>query len=1380
MNPIRNLLLAMVFVSCGIFTALGAPDTPAPLILAGQSIGVDSTDFGDAVALGENYILVHQRTQNGTVYVYAKNDGAYLGAIQAPDRSYDTPAFGWSIGETGKYIFVGSPFTFRVGAHDGTGYIFKRGQSGAFEMTNFWSENPSQWAAYFGITGGLFGDLLISAQGSNTGWNSKGMLFFYAFDAKTGAKSLIKSVVENISGIAPYRVAEGGGKVACFYGASPKGEVRLFNIVRDANGVPSGIDLSQTIPAESGAGVVAVSEKYLAVGSMDQTLEVGGVAYANSGQVNVYRNQGGTYVLMGTLRIPNPSPEARFGCSLALLGDRLFVGARGVEPTEQYARGAVFTYDLNALGDPVAVQRADKTPGNGGELFGSSLAVRGGKMVVGTTGSLDQSTQGSVYVFSGPAYEESTPFNPLSDSSLLAYYPFAGDFKDKTLKAPDAIARNNVVFETDEKFAQVTKVVGAGWGGSQGGHIEIPKPQLKTENLFTASFWLREDAMSDSAGESYLAAGAGRGNRMLVGHLWGTGYNTEGGSKTVPPDSITGKWHHYTYVSSVQSGTLYVDGETCLSVPLTGTPDGNWFIGRHWWNNGYEDSTRLIGAVSKFRIYDRALSSEEVALLYRADLPSGAVMVSPNITTQPQAVSVSVGAAASFGVNVTGTNPLTYQWRKDGLNILGGTSATFSLLSAQLTDAGSYSVLVSNAAGSVTSDRAKLIVNSGSSNLAVLNQMSVRADIDIQSVLQISPLGVRWENQSWGNRPGTLDGSGYVPTTINGSDWYTVWPDNNTRSVGYSSYADFKFGFFNTPVTVQVLDSRMGNSFATIEQQPSLLNNYTLRVSLLDDRFGGSAWGSIRINSVAPVDPVSITGQPTPMTVTAGSLVSFSVSATGGGSLSYQWRKDGANIQGGTSATYSIPSAQPADGGIYSVLVKNEAGSLTSLDAKLTVLSPIKMTWNDFAGTYEGLLEDISGSPAEDGAAYRGAFTFTLTKTGAVSGRLSYNEAIELGGPQRRVYSPVTRSFSGFLSTSVESPLEYRKVIKFGSGSGRQTLTVSVSFDPWRPLVTVSVKDFVSPGDGGDAWESQALACERIVSKLPAANGTDDGGLDFSRVAGNYTLFTRPADSFAEEASSAYFLLRVTQAGKVLWMSRIKGSVGSGSAGLRMTLSGMEAAFYEGHAASFSKSLKTLSLIGNLNFIWDAATSSWGARFGSPILPDKLEKQFSCVSRIGGKLVFTENDPSNASGVSLLDYSREEGIRWEAAATLLKEQGFLRKSSGPLVLRISAAVPSIAGDSNLTHYDWTVSVSATGKVSTTPQVNGDGLLSPKLSLALDKQRGELTGSFVTNSADKAIRCNLYGCFVTSKESDSLRASGWLELGGFSTLPPGEWEINTDQ
>lgn len=84
----------------------------------------------------------------------------------------------------------------------------------------------------------------------------------------------------------------------------------------------------------------------------------------------------------------------------------------------------------------------------------------------------------------------------------------------------------------------------------------------------------------------------------------------------------------------------------------------------------------------------------------------------------------------------------------------------------------------------------------------------------------------------------------------------------------------------------------------------------------------------------------AITTQPQSLSVPQGQTATFSIVATANPAPTYQWRKNAVNITGATAASYSIANVQPADSGLYSVVVTNTAGSATSSNAKLTVAKP--------------------------------------------------------------------------------------------------------------------------------------------------------------------------------------------------------------------------------------------------------------------------------------------------------------------------------------------------------------------------------------------------------------------------------------------------------
>jgi hypothetical protein len=94
--------------------------------------------------------------------------------------------------------------------------------------------------------------------------------------------------------------------------------------------------------------------------------------------------------------------------------------------------------------------------------------------------------------------------------------------------------------------------------------------------------------------------------------------------------------------------------------------------------------------------------------------------VAPYITTQPANQTVTAGQTATFSVAATGTPPLTYRWQKNGADITGATSSSYSTPVTTAADDGEmFRVMVSNTAGNVTSNSAMLTVNAGTANSSV-------------------------------------------------------------------------------------------------------------------------------------------------------------------------------------------------------------------------------------------------------------------------------------------------------------------------------------------------------------------------------------------------------------------------------------------------------------------------------------------------------------------------------------------------------------------------------------------------------------------------------------------------------------------------------------
>jgi glucose/arabinose dehydrogenase len=123
-----------------------------------------------------------------------------------------------------------------------------------------------------------------------------------------------------------------------------------------------------------------------------------------------------------------------------------------------------------------------------------------------------------------------------------------------------------------------------------------------------------------------------------------------------------------------------------------------------------------------------------------------------------------------------------------------------------------------------------------------------------------------------------------------------------------------------------------------------------------------------RVQFTASTAP-SISSHPANVTVAAGQAASFSVTASGTAPLQYQWQRNGVNIAGANSPTYTLTTTAADNGAMFRALVSNGAGSVISNSATLTVLSNGAPT------------ATITG-PA-NGTTYRGGQTFTFSGTGS-------------------------------------------------------------------------------------------------------------------------------------------------------------------------------------------------------------------------------------------------------------------------------------------------------------------------------------------------------------------------------------------------------------
>jgi hypothetical protein len=345
--------------------------------------------------------------------------------------------------------------------------------------------------------------------------------------------------------------------------------------------------------------------------------------------------------------------------------------------------------------------------------------------------------------------------------------------------------------------------------------------------------------------------------------------------------------------------------------------------------------------------------------------------VAPSITTQPVSLTVTEPAAATFSVVATGDAPLSYQWRKNGIDIFGATSSSYTFSPTDVTDNGAqFTVFVSNAAGDVTSDAATLTVTAAPeppsitthpSNLTVTAPGSANFSVVASGD---APLTYQWRRNGIDIAGATSASYSLGSTTIDDSGaQFSVVVSNAVGSVT-SATATLTVNVMPSIVTSPASVTVTAPASATFTVVASGTAPFTYQWRRNGTPIGGATGASYVLDPTAGTDsgatfdvvvsnaagtvtsdaatltvnvPPGITTHPANVSGTAPAAATFTVVASGT-SLNYQWRRDGVNISGATSATYVLdPTAVTDSGATFDVVVSNVAGSVTSTAATLTV-----------------------------------------------------------------------------------------------------------------------------------------------------------------------------------------------------------------------------------------------------------------------------------------------------------------------------------------------------------------------------------------------------------------------------------------------------------
>jgi outer membrane protein assembly factor BamB/alpha-tubulin suppressor-like RCC1 family protein len=485
-----------------------------------------------------------------------------------------------------------------------------------------------------------------------------------------------------------------------------------------------------------------------------------------------------------------------------------------------------------------------------------------------------------------------------------------GDYFDEilwiNLPAAPPVGLDNVMAiacGTDHSLALRSNGTVVAWGAYSSGQTNVPAGLTNVVAIAGGlghSLALRSDGTLVAWGDNSRGQTNTPSELFNVGAIAAGWFHSLAMTGTVGPSGVAP-----SITSQPQSRTNDVGTMAIFSVTAAGTAP----LSYQWRFN----STNLAGAtsaslvLSDVHLGNAGDYSVVVANAYGSMTSQVAILtvppqpgIAPSIVVQPQSQTNLVGSTATLFVAADGTAPLAHQWRFNNTSLASATGTSLMLTSVQFTNAGDYTVVVTNAFGSVTSAVATLTVLSGDPPSITKEPQSQTLSVGEFADFWVAatgttPLRYRWEK----NGIPLTDGGNVYGT---GGEWLEV-------------------------LNVQTNDA----------------GNYRV---VITNAFGSvtSAVATLTVTQ-AGVAPF-ITSQPQSRTNLSGTTATFTVTATGTDPLSYQWRKGGANLadggglSGATTAALTLAFVQAADAGNYNVLVSNSSGSVTSQVAVLVVTVP--------------------------------------------------------------------------------------------------------------------------------------------------------------------------------------------------------------------------------------------------------------------------------------------------------------------------------------------------------------------------------------------------------------------------------------------------------
>jgi hypothetical protein len=359
----------------------------------------------------------------------------------------------------------------------------------------------------------------------------------------------------------------------------------------------------------------------------------------------------------------------------------------------------------------------------------------------------------------------------------------------------------------------------------------------------------------------------------------------------------------------VENEVTALGGMAALSVEaeVSGSPTTG--AGYQWYRNGVAltDNARINGSTSSV-LTIHSITAGDTSATYYAEVTGQCGTATSNaakiyvagisIAVAPQAAEVCPGSNATMTVGATSSiagSVMTYQWMKNGValtnggRITGANTATLTIAGATAADVSSnYTVKVTSQPGSAT-------ITSAPVGLTLKSSAAITAAPQAQSVCEGEALE--------------------LTVGATGSGLSYEWRLNGTPISGAT-----------------------GSSYSVPSATAAMAGDYTVAVK------GECDAAAVTTEAVAVTVKAkpSVTAQPVAnVSMNQFGTLTLTVQASGAGTLSYQWYKDGAEIAGATEATYTKANTSPQDAGTYHAVITGECGTTQSDNAVVQITTSV-------------------------------------------------------------------------------------------------------------------------------------------------------------------------------------------------------------------------------------------------------------------------------------------------------------------------------------------------------------------------------------------------------------------------------------------------------